>query len=273
MSSFGGRYYSVKHNCPLRRDFQAMVLMAVLVLGWATLGFAAAPDALSVNGVTLVPLRYIAEWLGALVRFDDEHKVVVLTLGSSNVELQIGTKRAWLNGDPVEMATPIQSCNGATYVPLRFVAEGLAAGVEWDKASKMVKVYRPTTRETLTLSVKRGKPPKQPVSMKSSRPRDGGWTGLDISFVVANGGRLVRDIQLHLIGCEPGLLALGVASVKGGRFEKNLGYASIEGTFTSATTARGTFEIPRPDFIGVRRTWSDEPYRLPYRSDWSATPG
>jgi hypothetical protein len=93
-----------------------------------------------VNGVTFVPLRFIAEALGADVTWNDALKVVFLARGSSRIQLSIGSKLAIIDGRITQLleAPCIQS--GRTMVPLRFISEAFGADVTWDQATKAVTV-------------------------------------------------------------------------------------------------------------------------------------
>ncbi|HWQ21879.1 MAG TPA: copper amine oxidase N-terminal domain-containing protein, partial [Clostridia bacterium] len=60
------------------------------------------------------------------------------------LELWIGKNTAKLNGQPVVIDTngkvvPIIS-DGRAFLPLRFVAEALALDVQWDAATRTVKI-------------------------------------------------------------------------------------------------------------------------------------
>jgi hypothetical protein len=101
------------------------------------------------NGRTLVPLRAIAEVLGATIGWDSAAKRVILGLGSISLELWIGKSAAAVNG----VSTPIDSANtsvvpeiinGRTMLPLRFVTESLGATLGWDAGTQTITItYAP----------------------------------------------------------------------------------------------------------------------------------
>lgn len=65
------------------------------------------------------------------------------TSGESNkvlVNMQIGSKTAYVNGVPVSLDVPPQIINGRTMVPIRFVSENLGAEVNWDSNTKTVTI-------------------------------------------------------------------------------------------------------------------------------------
>jgi len=43
-----------------------------------------------------------------------------------------------VNGQVVKLATPAQTINGNTMVPVKFIAQSTGADVKWDGASKTV---------------------------------------------------------------------------------------------------------------------------------------
>ncbi len=87
---------------------------------------------------TMVPVRFIAEELGATVGYDHETRVVTITLGNNVVELTIDEKAYKLNGESFEMDCAAEIIESRTFVPVRFVSEALGRKVEWLGAQRMV---------------------------------------------------------------------------------------------------------------------------------------
>lgn len=54
------------------------------------------------------------------------------------IELQIGSKSAYINGNRIELDAPPFTENGRTLVPLRFIGEAFGAAIEWDASTKTV---------------------------------------------------------------------------------------------------------------------------------------
>lgn len=109
----------------------------VLVNGQA---LAADVQPLLVRERVLVPLRVIAEHLGADLKWDGHTRTVTVTRGATNVQLSINADTARKNGTTIRLDAPARLVAGRTLVPLRFVGEVLGAGVQWDAAGRTVSV-------------------------------------------------------------------------------------------------------------------------------------
>jgi len=92
---------------------------------------------ISREGRLLVPLRGIFEGLGATVVASPGGRIKA-TKGSTTVDLQLGSRQAYVNGQPVTLEVPAMAINGRTLVPIRFVSEALGAQVGWDGLTKTV---------------------------------------------------------------------------------------------------------------------------------------
>ncbi len=98
---------------------------------------------------TLLPIRYVAENLGATVSWDAESRKVTITLNDQTIELWIGQNIARVNGvsipiDPDNPAvTPIIQDPGRAMLPLRFISETLGCQVDWNPDKQEVKVTYP----------------------------------------------------------------------------------------------------------------------------------
>jgi len=97
----------------------------------------AAPEI--VNGSTFLPIRAIAEALGATVTWIPETQGITITLGTTTIGLQIGNTSAVINGNVVPIIAPYIK-NGRTMVPFRVIVEGVGGTVEWDPVQRTVTV-------------------------------------------------------------------------------------------------------------------------------------
>jgi len=81
----------------------------------------------------MVPLRLIAEAMGAEVGWDGNTRTVTITNGTTVVTLVIDQPLSDGLGTPVVI-------NDRAFVPLRFVAEALGAEIVWDGATQSIEV-------------------------------------------------------------------------------------------------------------------------------------
>lgn len=90
------------------------------------------------QGRTLVPVRVLGETLGAEVDWRAQERQVAVTQGETELLLTLGADTALVNGTEVPLpdgvGAQLVSMDGVerTLAPLRFMAETLGAGVEWD---------------------------------------------------------------------------------------------------------------------------------------------
>ena len=81
------------------------------------------------NGTTLVPLRFIAENIGATVSYDSG-KIEVL-YKNKEMLLTAGNAEYYLNGEEKMFDTPVVIINGRTMVPLRAISENFGMEILW----------------------------------------------------------------------------------------------------------------------------------------------
>ncbi len=88
------------------------------------------------EGVTMVPLRKLAEPLGAALSFVAQTKEVTISYRNQKVTMKPGDATVTVNGNKVLLGGPIRIYNNETHVPLRFISELFGAEVGWnaDKA-------------------------------------------------------------------------------------------------------------------------------------------
>jgi len=92
------------------------------------------------NNRTMVPVRFIAESLGAVVGWDPVNRQVTITLNGKIIKMMIGSKEYSINNVSGTMDTSpvINKGWNRTMVPGRFVAEALGMDVMWDPINQFV---------------------------------------------------------------------------------------------------------------------------------------
>lgn len=95
-----------------------------------------------VNERTMLPIRFIAEELGATVDWNPETKTVTITLDEINIVIVIDEAVATVNDEEITLDSPAFIENDRTYLPLRFVMEELGADVQWDGEARTVTIVK-----------------------------------------------------------------------------------------------------------------------------------
>ena len=96
------------------------------------------------KGVTLVPLRFIAETFGATVNYNDALKLVTIEFKDKTIQVQINSNIALVNNQIDKLEVSPKIIGGLTFVPLRFITEAFGATVDWDGTTKTITItYKP----------------------------------------------------------------------------------------------------------------------------------
>lgn len=90
------------------------------------------------NDRTMLPVRFVAENLGAVVGWDGATRTVKVITDTVTLEIGIGNEIAKINGAEIKLDSPAFIENDRTYLPVRFVAENLGAVVGWDSVTYTV---------------------------------------------------------------------------------------------------------------------------------------
>lgn len=93
---------------------------------------------LIINNRTMVPIRAIFEAIGGKIEWNNDTQTAIGTKGSDTIQLQLGNKKASINGREVTLDVAATSINQRTLVPVRFVSESLGASVSWDNDTRKV---------------------------------------------------------------------------------------------------------------------------------------
>lgn len=106
------------------------------------------PDAgpfIDENSRTMIPVRFVAENLGAKVSWDQDTQTATIEKGYITVKITIGDAELFVinEGIPekVTMDTAAVLRDSRTYVPIRFVAEALGAYVDYSDEYRTVGIY------------------------------------------------------------------------------------------------------------------------------------
>ncbi len=90
------------------------------------------------NERTMVPIRAVAEALGADVAWDQATQGITLTRAGTTVSMTLDNTTAMVNGTSVEMDVAPYATGGRTLIPARYVAEFFGQKVDWDGNRRQV---------------------------------------------------------------------------------------------------------------------------------------
>lgn len=90
------------------------------------------------NSRTLVPVRFVAEALGAQVEWLADSQTVKISLKGKTILLPVGKLQATVDGAAVTLDVAASIKGNRTFVPVRFVSEALGAQVDYDAATQTV---------------------------------------------------------------------------------------------------------------------------------------
>ena len=101
-----------------------------------------------VNDRTMLPARFVAENLGADVKWDGEKELV--TIQGNNLKtgeevtilICIGSDLAYVNGKEIKLDSAAFVENDRTYTPIRFISEELGASVDWIETEQKVVITK-----------------------------------------------------------------------------------------------------------------------------------
>lgn len=100
-----------------------------------------------VNDRTMLPARFVAENLGAVVTWNAEKQEVTVKGKNAKDEditilIYIGSDIAYVNDEQIKLDSPAFIENDRTYTPVRFISERLGASVEWNETDKTVTITK-----------------------------------------------------------------------------------------------------------------------------------
>jgi len=115
--------------CCILTVFVCFILSGAVRAAEGRFGILTDAHGYSADGRTLVPLRPIAEWLGADVSYRAPR--ITITLATTVVGLTVNSANATIDGRAVTLSVPARVYGGITCVPLRFVAEAFGLQVSY----------------------------------------------------------------------------------------------------------------------------------------------
>ncbi len=125
ISAFAAALTSLSHPAALRIDGQRTI--------------SDVPPVTTAKGA-YVPLRFVAESLGADTNFDAKSGTIELTRGHDTMRLRVGDRVATLNGNKMTMRNAPFAVRGRTMVSLNVIARALKTNVRYDASRAKIDV-------------------------------------------------------------------------------------------------------------------------------------
>lgn len=92
------------------------------------------------KGYTMLPVRALAESLGLKADWNSNTKTATFSNDSKVASVTLGASTMYVNGTPIPLNAKAEIKNGSTFVELRSLAAAFSVNLEWDAATKTVKV-------------------------------------------------------------------------------------------------------------------------------------
>lgn len=87
---------------------------------------------------TMVPLRYVAETLGADILWEEGWDGCIVKKGDKEIKFTFGSSEFFVNGEKITYDAPIEMFHDRTMVPLRFFSEQFGCDVYWESINSLV---------------------------------------------------------------------------------------------------------------------------------------
>ncbi len=105
------------------------------------------------EGRTLVPLRIIAEALGARVEWNEAARTAIVYRGNDIVRVPLGARAMEKNGAQIPLDVPARIVNGRSLLPVRAIVESLGLNAGWLPQSRAVVIKSSSRTESQTLEI------------------------------------------------------------------------------------------------------------------------
>jgi hypothetical protein len=125
IATFAAALTSLSHPAALRVDGQRMI--------------SDVPPVTTAKGA-YVPLRVVAETLGANTNYDPKTGTVELIRANDTMRLRVGDRNATFNGNRLTLRAAPFAVRGRTMVPLQMIARAFKTKVHYDTAHAQIDV-------------------------------------------------------------------------------------------------------------------------------------
>ncbi|OAB40019.1 hypothetical protein PMSD_02930 [Paenibacillus macquariensis subsp. defensor] len=87
------------------------------------------------NGTIMIPIRVVAEAIGATVSWIPKERKIIVNKGERNVQFLVGSKQALINNNEEEIPEGPEIREGKVFIPLRIAIESMGATIRWDASN------------------------------------------------------------------------------------------------------------------------------------------
>lgn len=145
------------------------------------------------NGRTLVPVRVVAETLGAEVTYLQKTNQAKVVTAGYTVIFTFGSKNFTVNGETKTMDVAAKTINGRTMIPMRAFSEAIGADVTYDQAaSKAIVKYFTKMSGSIKVS---GSTTVLPIMQTAADKLIAMNNGLTITVAGGGSGAGIKDTQ------------------------------------------------------------------------------
>lgn len=137
------------------------------------------------QGRTFVPIRFLADSLGATPTWDGATKSVIISRRNAEIRLRVGDDNIVVNGIPRSMDVSPRIRESRVYLPARWVAEALGARVGWDPSTRAV-TTEPASRPSAA--------PTKPINLVATPV---GSRGIELTWRPATDDRAVAGYAIY----------------------------------------------------------------------------
>ncbi|WP_237167894.1 copper amine oxidase N-terminal domain-containing protein [Paenibacillus yonginensis] len=97
-------------------------------------------DLIIYQNTNMVPLREIADLLGATFSYDPSSGVISVSKNNNKVTFTMGSKKVYYNGEAETLNVAPMIVKGVAYVPLQSLVKGLGASLKADSSNQTLSI-------------------------------------------------------------------------------------------------------------------------------------
>ncbi len=92
--------------------------------------------------VTMVPLRFISDIIGAKVEWVPNTKEIIITQNETVIRMIVKSRKATVNGKEFDLSCEPQIREERAFVPLKFITQNFGFTTDWVPETKTIILYK-----------------------------------------------------------------------------------------------------------------------------------